>query len=197
MSVHKSLQLFEQALGSTYSPSHHPVLIYFHRLFVFYGTHPCCQTMSLLALRPARAQPLMDESVGRRKNTGLALAEGAEKTSPHHVVNLIWQNIIPVAELKSVLTPPALSLLHCLSLHLSGIQLNLLAFIYSSYSSSPLQWFAFNLFLNSLSILSSLLHFLLPCVILHLPLQCWYSTFCLPRKRTASQKKGFWSETSL
>lgn len=93
--------------------------------------------MSLLALKPARAQPLMDESVGWRKNTGLALAEGAEKTSPHHAVNPVWQGIIPEAELKSALTPPALSLLHCLSVYLYSIQLIALPITYTSYFFSP------------------------------------------------------------
>lgn len=68
-------------------------------------SYPLCQAFSLLA----GLSHSLDESVGGRRNAGLAVAEAADKTSLFHAVNPVWRNIIPEAELKSVLTPPALA----------------------------------------------------------------------------------------
>lgn len=52
------------------------------------------------------------------------MAEDADKSSPLHVVNPVRRSIIPEAELKSMLTPPALSLSHSLAFHLNSLPIN-------------------------------------------------------------------------
>lgn len=84
----------------------HRVLRHFHRLLVICGTLLSRQTPSLWA--PASHWTKARRTGRRGPGTG---REGAYKPRPLRVVNPAWQCIIPAADLKSAVTPPALTLL--------------------------------------------------------------------------------------